>query len=73
MKGKQDTDKEYLVLFLKGKRYAQDLQELDNSIVMLSLINEPIKYVVHLPRDIGPKTPKLAIDFVQDDLQKVCS
>lgn len=46
MKWKQDTDEKHLVFFLKGQGKAiddaaQDLQQLRNPIVMLSLIDKP--------------------------------
>lgn len=46
VKWKQDTDEKHLVFFLKGQGKAiddaaQDLQQLRNPIVMLSLIDKP--------------------------------
>lgn len=76
VKWKQDTDEKHLVLFLKGQGKAiddaaEDLQELGNPIVMFSLINEPVEDVVDLPTNICPQPQKLAVDTMQNGLEKI--
>ncbi len=49
----------------------ENLQELSDAIVTLSFVNKPVKRVVYLLADVGPQTQELAVNAVQNGLQKV--